>query len=316
MARRELKKYKESKDDFEYARKLNPNHTETERELQKAIELLKKSEEGKGMKVTIQGEEEEEEEVVVPKPQKTTTEKTSPEVPQTSKPSSTKQEPMREPQTTLVEGKKPPKVEEEVIEDLITSGASTNLKDMQQKAATSQPTQNIETSKPVDNKNVQQPSKPTSQPATNSTKSATTSVPETLTIHLKPSIPQSAPKSFFEFEKYYNELKGEDLANYLKAFPPKRFITILRDSLSPEIFSGIIECLLKYFVRKPFDKDLVLQAFDIMDQISQVNRFDMIIMFLEDKEILMVKSIFNTFYEFPELEPSKVDSLKEKYIQE
>ncbi len=62
-------------------------------------------------------------------------------------------------------------------------------------------------------------------------------------------VPKEPPKTSYEFEKYFKELRREDFYQYLKLIPTSSYKTLFKASFTSEIFSAIIECVHSYFVK-------------------------------------------------------------------
>ncbi|KAL9642680.1 hypothetical protein ABK040_009759 [Willaertia magna] len=277
MARRELQKFKESKEDFEFAYKLSPTHVETKRELDKSIELLKKSEEGKASRIDIEEVVEEEE-----KPTKVKKEEVKPT-------------PVVKEQKTVEPTKiEPKKIEkEEEIEELVTEAAS-KLKKTEVIAKEIPKQQEVKKEEPHKK---EEPKKETVKPTIIKEKEKTKEEFITAKINVKVNVPTVPPSSFFEFEKCFQELKDENFFDYLKIIPTNRYKKLFQDSLTPELFNAMLNCIVTYFLAKPYNLELVRHSYEMLKALSEVNRFDMIVMFLESKEEAMVKSIFNILNE-------------------
>ncbi|KAJ3043208.1 RNA polymerase II-associated protein 3 [Rhizophlyctis rosea] len=91
-----------------------------------------------------------------------------------------------------------------------------------------------------------------------------------------------APKSMFEFERDWKSMRGDEAAiyEYMKNTIPSDYSKILKNSLESHYLSKIISVMQNHYLRDEKYDDV----YEILLNLSRVQRFDMIIMFLSKAE--------------------------------
>jgi DNA integrity scanning protein DisA with diadenylate cyclase activity len=108
---------------------------------------------------------------------------------------------------------------------------------------------------------------------------------------------------------YYQELKGKkEFYELIKVIQPKEYKKLLKSSFSNEVFYEIIYSIKKYLMLES-----PKLSFEILKNLVQVERFDMVVMFLEEKEEIILKEIFSFLEKSNDLENNLVFSLKKNF---
>jgi len=122
-------------------------------------------------------------------------------------------------------------------------------------------------------------------------------------------IPKEPPKTAYEFEMYWNCFKSDPqkLFEYFKFIPPNKFHEIFKSSLDADMLSSIMSILERFF---PDDVKLL---FEVLQNLTLVNRFDMLIMFLDANEKRVLSNIFNKLMEEQDIQKDQIQVLRTKY---
>ncbi|KAJ8925967.1 hypothetical protein NQ315_009820 [Exocentrus adspersus] len=116
------------------------------------------------------------------------------------------------------------------------------------------------------------------------------------------------PKTSVQFNLTWKNLKGsEERYKYLKQVDPQDLPRILLNSLEANVFSGVLEVLVKHFVE---NKDPV---FDILDCFTRVKRFGTFTMFLSSSDKNNLWKLFDYVKEVEGKNKEDVDRLIDKY---
>jgi tetratricopeptide (TPR) repeat protein len=200
-------------------------------------------------------------------------------------------------------------VEEEEIEEIVTPSASKLPSS--KKAEERKPEQPI--SKHIQQTVAKAKKEPeTKQPSTStdSTSKVAKQSPIASLPKIRVQIPTQPPLNSYEFEKTFNELDREDFYEYLKIIPPANFSRLFKESLTDKMLNIIIESLEKVFLKSD---ELAERALEILENISKVSRFDMIIMFLNDKDKKQIETLFKTLQAKLPSRSEQIKKLKSKF---
>jgi tetratricopeptide (TPR) repeat protein len=301
LARQGMGAYDEAIKDFEYVLKLEPGNKQAIDEIYKTNKLktrtpaptptpapapaaappsAKSPEQAKPARkcmviCEVEGEEEDEKKQEKPQPQK-------------GQPTTPTKLPTPEPVVTPPNGK-----ENQVQREFV---AKEEPQKLEEKPPTTAPKETVV------------PAAPASKQKKPLTKDVLQAVSSRVTVEL-PTVP---PKTAFEFERTYHSINGDilKLYEYMKMINPTNIPSIFKESISTDIFSSIIEVLHKCYLA---DGD-TSTAVQILDNLPKVGRFDMMIMFMSDKEKQPLVNIFNDLDKsISGPEKAKLSSLRSKY---
>jgi len=110
------------------------------------------------------------------------------------------------------------------------------------------------------------------------------------TFAIKMEVPKEPPKTSYEFECTWNSLKHELplLYEYLQIIPAQTLPMLFQNSLNSDILSSFIAVLDKFYSKN----GELISIRDILYNLSLVNRFEMIVMFLSDSEKEVLARLF------------------------
>ncbi|CAG8574620.1 15121_t:CDS:10 [Acaulospora morrowiae] len=123
----------------------------------------------------------------------------------------------------------------------------------------------------------------------------------TRTIHQK----IDKPRTMIEFERDWNRYQSndEELYNFIKVIPPDNYSTLFSEFFGADHLSRIIVILKDFFLtrntnyKSKLSRDSVNDVYDILYHLSRVERFDIILMFLENKDRQVLEEMFRTLIE-------------------
>ncbi|XP_029472125.1 RNA polymerase II-associated protein 3 isoform X2 [Rhinatrema bivittatum] len=119
-----------------------------------------------------------------------------------------------------------------------------------------------------------------------------------------------APTNAFQLESDLRKLKGypDKLYQYLKQIEPSFYSKLFQKSLDPDVFNQILKILQDtYTVRQ--ESPLILE---ILQRLSELKRFDMVVMFMSESEKKTVHALFDHL-ETSGYKNSSLEDLKKKY---
>uniref|UniRef100_A0A7S3GMP7 RNA-polymerase II-associated protein 3-like C-terminal domain-containing protein n=1 Tax=Palpitomonas bilix TaxID=652834 RepID=A0A7S3GMP7_9EUKA len=93
-------------------------------------------------------------------------------------------------------------------------------------------------------------------------------------------VPKAAPKSGYEFEKEWKNLKkdSEKFAQYMKMTPPSKYATLLKDKVTEEMMTSMMEALSLHFdgtIQEQSDRLDVLISLSKADTTRMFSRFSL-----------------------------------------
>ncbi|EFA83960.1 hypothetical protein PPL_03030 [Heterostelium album PN500] len=301
QAYKELKKYKEALDDFNTVLKQDPKSNEAANE----VVVIKKLLQQQTVAESIVSNEKKSNVATTPSASATSTSPSIETLPvKTTQPTTpTVTQPTTEP---------PVKTRARVVE-IEDDDDHEMIVDTTKPKATTNTTVTTETTKPTTTITpiAAETTKPTTTNAT-TPKSSSNSLQERLArlANMKPTLPKTAPRNSFEFEKFYNSIQNDSnlFYNYFKLIEPEKLPNILNDILSPSLFSSIIVILENnYLVNKEYDL-----IYRILESLTKMNRLSINLQslsFMEKESInILLKSLNDT------IGKDKVDQLKSKFI--
>merc|ERR1712100_782779 len=100
------------------------------------------------------------------------------------------------------------------------------------------------------------------------------------------NIPNSPPKSSFEFERARHQLRNDmgGFAKYLLNLKPKQLPKLLKENLTEEMLSAVVRAVSEHIVdSKP------KAALAIFKNMALVNRFSTTLLFLNDEETRLLR---------------------------
>lgn len=140
--------------------------------------------------------------------------------------------------------------------------------------------------------------------ATQATPKSTSSQATPITLPtsvVRPLDSLKPPKSYSDFEKVYNDIKGSahTMDHYLGLIPPSSLKAIFGSSLSPEMLLDLLSCS----TRMPAER-----ACEFLRGLSQVRRLEELVMFFESHEKDIVQRAVNSCH-FSGAEATKMKTL-------
>lgn len=108
-----------------------------------------------------------------------------------------------------------------------------------------------------------------------------------------PSVADTVPTTFFEFEEAWRELRQNDalLTPYLLKIEPTAFKGLFKHSLSYDIIVDVVRCLNGNLPDMPTE-ETAYHALRVLYNISQVSRFGELVMFMTAPEKAAVAALF------------------------
>eukprot|EP00027_Filamoeba_sp_ATCC50430_P018389 CAMPEP_0168575960 /NCGR_PEP_ID=MMETSP0413-20121227/19980_1 /TAXON_ID=136452 /ORGANISM="Filamoeba nolandi, Strain NC-AS-23-1" /LENGTH=413 /DNA_ID=CAMNT_0008609579 /DNA_START=21 /DNA_END=1262 /DNA_ORIENTATION=+ len=148
--------------------------------------------------------------------------------------------------------------------------------------------------------------KPTVTPSAPKVKAST---PARRVFNIKVEVPKEAPKTSYEFEAFWNSAKSDPdtLYQYLKLVQPSQYPSLFQNALNSDILTGIIGILHSKFIEH---KD-----WNGIYNLSQVNRFNMNIMFLDPDERDQVEQLLSRLKEANLFDTNHIDDLAKLYLE-
>ncbi|GFR00300.1 RNA polymerase II-associated protein 3 [Trichonephila clavata] len=119
-----------------------------------------------------------------------------------------------------------------------------------------------------------------------------------------PPVPYASYQFLRDWKKFskYPELKYQ----YLKQFPPEKFLTLFKHNMEPEIFPEILNTLSCFFIENGDD------IFPYMKYLSSVGRFNTMLMFMADHEKKDLEKLLS-YVKVSGYSPSEVEALLKLY---
>lgn len=119
-----------------------------------------------------------------------------------------------------------------------------------------------------------------------------------------PPVPTASYQFLRDWKKLtkYPELKYQ----YLKQFPPEKFLTLFKHNMEPEIFPEILNTLSCFFIENGDD------VFPYMKYLASVGRFNTMLMFMADHEKRDLENLLN-YIEMSGYSSSEVETLLKLY---
>eukprot|EP00188_Purpureofilum_apyrenoidigerum_P000121 Plantae.Rhodophyta-Purpureofilum_apyrenoidigerum.ctg10460.p1 GENE.Plantae.Rhodophyta-Purpureofilum_apyrenoidigerum.ctg10460~~Plantae.Rhodophyta-Purpureofilum_apyrenoidigerum.ctg10460.p1 ORF type:complete len:433 (-),score=100.27 Plantae.Rhodophyta-Purpureofilum_apyrenoidigerum.ctg10460:1064-2362(-) len=121
------------------------------------------------------------------------------------------------------------------------------------------------------------------------------------------SAPNSVPKSFYEFEKTWRNLKHhpEEKMRYLKLVPTESLPSLFGECLSSELIEDVVNLLAE---AENLHMDDVLWGLDVLQALSRTRRFDMLQMLFDESP----KNAVRTFLKIARGKSTARDGLEDK----
>jgi len=134
------------------------------------------------------------------------------------------------------------------------------------------------------------------------------------TFAIKMEVPKEPPKTSYEFECTWNSLKHELplLYEYLQIIPAQTLPMLFQNSLNSDILSSFIAVLDKFYSKN----GELFSIRDILYNMSLVNRFEMIVMFLSDNEKEVLARLFEQLLPLEQnsdIAKEEIRTLRSKY---
>ncbi|KFU96106.1 RNA polymerase II-associated protein 3, partial [Chaetura pelagica] len=123
------------------------------------------------------------------------------------------------------------------------------------------------------------------------------------------SVP-AIPANSFQLEADFRKLKDcpENMYLYLKQIEPSLYPKLFQKSLDPDLFNQILKILHDFYIEKE-EPSLILE---ILQRLSELQRFDMAVMFMSGSEKKIAQVLFNHVNHMG-LKDNSVEELKKKY---
>ncbi|NXA33699.1 RPAP3 protein, partial [Eudromia elegans] len=118
------------------------------------------------------------------------------------------------------------------------------------------------------------------------------------------------PSNSFQLESDFRKLKEypEKMYMYLKQIEPSFYPKLFQKSLDPDLFNEILKILHDYYIEKE-EPSLILE---ILRRLSELKRFDMVVMFMSGSEKKIAKVLFSHLNHMG-LKDASVEELEKKY---
>jgi len=327
MIRKAQHRYVEAIQDFERAMIIEPENRVVQKQLDETRAMSLKAEaqtttRKKKLIVEESTEEDEEEEAPVRQQEEVEQIRTGPKIEEV-------EAPQQQDGETPAQGAQ--QVEEDEVEELVTTGAQRlhALHGSPKRAAPAQKkaktTSERKTSSPAANQReksapttkssppphtakqpspekVKQEQKSPAAETTEPQSNSTTKKPPAHDITIEPlptikaKIPTKAPAGIYEFHQVNKELNNEEFAQYFQLIEPKSMKRLFGDDLSPDILERILTIIADHYLTAK-SETLYKHSLSIMEQLTKVNRFDMTIMFFEEREQAILERIFERLME-------------------
>jgi len=144
------------------------------------------------------------------------------------------------------------------------------------------------------------PPKPNAEPVSNSNMPPAVKKVDTM--------PKAAPKSSFEFERDWKQLKGdvEKIYTYMKMIKPETLPKVMQEALNADMLAKIIEMVQKCYL----ERDSVPDTLHFLNLFSQVKRFDMNLKFLSKKQKEDIPFFFEKLEEKCKSQPATLEELQ------
>ena len=129
-------------------------------------------------------------------------------------------------------------------------------------------------------------------------------------ISITPVLPSELPKNVYELERVWRGLKShpELFASYLKGFKTSTFKKVFNENVSSDLMSSVFASTRDHLAGKnPQD------AFKILNGLSLMDKFELIVSLLPETDIECIKSIFNIISVSQSVDLKNVDSLLMKF---
>ena len=129
-------------------------------------------------------------------------------------------------------------------------------------------------------------------------------------ISITPVLPSELPKNVYELERVWRGLKShpELFASYLKGFKTSTFKKVFNENVSSDLMSSVFVSTRDHLAGKnPQD------AFKILNGLSLMDKFELIVSLLPETDIECIKSIFNIISVSQIVALQNVDSLRMKF---
>jgi len=114
-------------------------------------------------------------------------------------------------------------------------------------------------------------------------------IPVSTAILGKPKVPKEPPKSAYEFENIWNNLRNDlpSLYEYVKLINPSTLSALFKDAMSSDIFDSLLHIIEQHFLpQNPKG------AFEMLSGLFQVNRIHTLLLFLSKEEKQVLQTIF------------------------
>ncbi|KAL1924519.1 uncharacterized protein VTP21DRAFT_4173 [Calcarisporiella thermophila] len=120
-----------------------------------------------------------------------------------------------------------------------------------------------------------------------------------------------APRTTYEFERDWRTYRRNEklLYQYLKCIPPSSFGNLFRSSFESEYLTKFIEVLKNYYI----PNDSATEIYNVLKGLSQVQRFEMVTMFLSSSEKQALLQIFDHIQSGEEVSAEDLEKLKKKW---
>ncbi|XP_053572719.1 RNA polymerase II-associated protein 3 [Bombina bombina] len=134
-------------------------------------------------------------------------------------------------------------------------------------------------------------------------------VPLSLPPSLSNEVP-AVPTNSFQLESDFRRLKGnlEILYLYLKQIEPSNYTKLFQKALDPDVFNEILRILREKYI----GRESVALILEILKRLSELRRFDMVVMFLSESEKEHVLALFAHIEQSQETDKT-FNALKKKY---
>ncbi|XP_051464443.1 RNA polymerase II-associated protein 3 [Apus apus] len=118
------------------------------------------------------------------------------------------------------------------------------------------------------------------------------------------------PANSFQLEADFRKLKDcpENMYLYLKQIEPSLYPKLFQKSLDPDLFNQILKILHDFYIEKE-EPSLILE---ILQRLSELQRFDMAVMFMSGSEKKIAQVLFNHVNHMG-LKDNSVEELEKKY---
>jgi hypothetical protein len=129
-------------------------------------------------------------------------------------------------------------------------------------------------------------------------------------ISITPVLPSELPKNVYELERVWRGLKShpELFASYLKGFKTSTFKKVFNENVSSDLMSSVFASTRDHLAGKnPQD------AFKILNGLSLMDKFELIVSLLPETDIECIKSIFDIISVSQSVDLKNVDSLLMKF---